>query len=134
MGHPEGLFSWDWFDIIRDECTHKGLSYYKFAKLVIGMRGHAQICPAGMLTPVVTIGNHRKHHDLLKKQHLPEYYVEVDDPCLSDKVIIMVNDILDRYELIKGTYGDSLTRMLEASAMFIRELAEKFQNEQILKR
>jgi len=126
MGNPDGLISWNWFDLIRDECTLKGLSYYKYAKMVIGMRGHAQICPAGMLTPVITLGNHRKHFDLIRKQHLPEYYVEVSDPHLSDKVIFMVNDILEHYELIKANYGDSLTRMLETSSMFIGDLAEKF--------
>ncbi|GAM08928.1 polysaccharide pyruvyl transferase [Geobacter sp. OR-1] len=124
MGNPEGLTSWEWFDIIRDECTLKGLSYYKHAKMVIGMRGHAQICPAGMLTPVITLGNHRKHLDLIKKQNLPDHYVEVGDPQLSDKVIMMFNDILANYQSIKDSYGNSLAHLLETSSLFIRNLAE----------
>lgn len=127
MGNPEGMSSWDWFDVIRDENNYKGLAYYKHAKLVIGMRGHAQICPAGMLTPVVTLVNHRKHLDMIKKQQLPEHYVEVNDPQLSEKVIMMINDILTNYEKIRSLYGNALANMVDSSSSFIRNLAEKYQ-------
>lgn len=125
MGNPEGISSWDWFDIMRDENNYKGLAYYKHAKLVIGMRGHAQICAAGMLTPVITLVNHRKHLDLIKKQQLPEHYVEVTDPRLSDKVIMMLDDIQTNYQTIRTAYKNSLASMIEASSLFIRSLAEK---------
>ncbi len=126
MGNPKGISSWDWFDIIRDECNFKGLSYYKHAKLVLGMRGHAQICPAGMLTPVITIGNHRKHLDLLKKQGLPQYYVEVNDNLLSEKAIMMIDDILANYQVVRTNYENALTAMTNATSMFLRDLAVKF--------
>lgn len=125
MGNPEGISSWDWFDIIRDENNYKGLAYYKHAKLVIGMRGHAQICSAGMLTPVITLVNHRKHLDMITKQHLPEYYVEVNDAKLTGKVLNMIDDILMNYEKVRSSYGNKLAIMIEESSSFVRALAKK---------
>ena len=125
MGNPAGVSSWNWYEIIRDEHNVKGLAYYKHAKIVIGMRGHAQICAAGMLTHVITLGNHRKHLDLIKKLHLPEYYVEVNDPQLAEKMIVMIDDIEINFEIIKARYKNTLADMTEASAVFIKSIVEK---------
>ena len=128
MGNPAGVFSWNWFEIIRDEYNFKGLSYYKHAKIVIGMRGHAQICSAGMLTPVITVGNHRKHFGLIKKLQLPEHYVEANDPQLAEKMITMIDDIEANFDFIKMKYKNSLEEMTDLSAVFIKKLAEKYRD------
>jgi polysaccharide pyruvyl transferase WcaK-like protein len=55
------VVSWDWCHFIRKDCVAEGLGYYKYAKFVLAMRGHAQICPMGMNVPVISMINHPKH-------------------------------------------------------------------------
>lgn len=125
LGHPKDLITWDWFDVMRDENTLKGLAYYKHARFVIGMRGHAQICPIGMGTPVISVGNHRKHLDLLRKLNLKNYYVEVNAPDLSDQVISMVKQIEDEREIIKLGYFDVMQRLTYQAKSHLEGLRNK---------
>ena len=82
--HPN-VRMWDLFHVLRDEHVLAGLSYYKHAAFVMAMRGHAQICPIGMTTPVISILNHAKHRGLLERLDVPSLAVEALDPALGEQ-------------------------------------------------
>ena len=90
MRNPRGLSIWDLYDLLRDEHTLKGLAYYKYADFVITMRGHGQICPMAMGTPVITISNHEKNLGLLKKRKVSPLSVNVQDVQLVDRLLDLV--------------------------------------------
>jgi polysaccharide pyruvyl transferase WcaK-like protein len=70
---------WDYYKGISDDWLQHQLGYYKHAEFVVGMRGHAQIIPAGMGVPFLTIANHRKHRDLAIRLGMSDYCVEIGD-------------------------------------------------------
>lgn len=70
---------WDFYSSISDDCIHEHLGIYKHAQMVVAMRGHAQIIPAGMGVPFITIANHRKHQELAARLDMEEYCVDIAD-------------------------------------------------------
>ncbi len=95
------VFSWDWFRFIRKDCVSEGLGYYKYAKFVLAMRGHAQICPIGMNVPVISIINHPKHLGLLEKIGLDNYAVFVRDENFIEKTKSLITEIESNYDSVK---------------------------------
>lgn len=76
------------FDRVND-----AIAYYKYAEMVLAMRGHAQILPIGFNVPVISLENHDKNLGLMKKLSLEKFNVNIQDAALSEKVISLVEEI-----------------------------------------
>ncbi len=122
----ETIKMWDFFDILRDEHTLKGLSYYKHASFVIGMRGHSQIFSIGLGVPVITVSNHDKNRGLLKNLKVQELIVEVNEPKLVKRLIEMISLIEDDYAKIKEEYHTKICEMTEFTEKFLRNIRPDF--------
>ncbi len=60
---------------------------YARARLVIGMRGHAQMIPFGCRTPILSIISHDKMQWFLNDISKPEWGVDVNDPEFEGKLL-----------------------------------------------
>lgn len=126
VNRPDQVFSWDWYQMIREANTSLGLSYYKHAEFTISMRGHAQICPIGLGTPVISVISHRKNIDLLKELELEKYSVEIGDIELSQKIKLLVEDVERNREEIKARYQTINEELTKQAQEYLEELSKKF--------
>lgn len=72
---------------------------YSKPRLVIGMRGHAQMIPFGCMTPILSIISHDKMQWFLDDISHPEWGVDILDPNfesnLLEKAVMLFNDSLN---------------------------------------
>jgi polysaccharide pyruvyl transferase WcaK-like protein len=82
--------------LIEFESTKKIIDFYAKPKLVIGMRGHAQMIPFGCNTPILSIISHDKMQWFLDDINHPEWGIDVLDENfeneLSDKILKILNN------------------------------------------
>lgn len=127
----ERCIMWDWFKIIRHDHTIEGLGYYKHAYCVIAMRGHAQICPIGMITPVISICNHPKHYGILNKIGINDNIFSVTDKNLSENIINSILHLKNDKSTILYKYESIIHKMNNQIENFIFEINSKYQNYKI---
>lgn len=121
------VFSWNWFDIIREDNVSKGLGYYKYAAFVIAMRGHAQICPIGMGVPVITIINHPKHLGLLQKLNMMNLWVAVTDQNFMIKIKSLIKYVEKNKTKIKQKNIELVNQLMIKTKLFIETLIKKLE-------
>lgn len=78
---------------------HAVIEYAK-PKLVIGMRGHAQMIPFGCNTPILSIVSHDKLQWFLDDIKHPEWGVDVMDIDFESKLLKTANSLYDNYEAV----------------------------------
>ena len=115
--------------MLRDENTWEGLAYYKYAEFVIGMRGHAQICPIGLGVPIISLISHAKHTGLLDRLGLPPYMAKVSEPGFGGQLIEFSQIVEAEHESIVRQYRATLTSLRELARQFIEPLGVAFQGE-----
>lgn len=96
------IIPWIWNEEV--ERVRSGLSYYKYSKMVIGMRGHSQIIPFGFGVPVISIVNQEKNINFMEKIGMEKYAVDIFDPDLVKKIKKHVVDIEKNYTTLKILY------------------------------
>lgn len=126
LGSPAGLSSWDYFAMLREGQTINGLAYYKHAEFVVAMRGHSQICPMAMGTPVITVANHEKHLGLIAKLGLSPCVVEAADPNLGPKLIEKAGWLQRERTRLLAEYRTAVDGMTQHTGQFVRELRSKY--------
>ena len=76
---------------------------YSKPRLVIGMRGHAQLIPFGCNTPILSIISHDKMQYFLDDIHHPEWGVDVKDEKFGTKLYNKAVDYYSQDYLLKVT-------------------------------
>ena len=71
------------------------LSHYSYPKIVLGMRGHAQLIPFGCGTPILSLVSHDKLQFFLDDIKAPEWGVDVFDDNLEDKIVEKTEAIIN---------------------------------------
>lgn len=84
--------------------AHLLMSYYKYAKFVLAMRGHGQIIPISFNVPTIALCNHPKHKGLMNKLSLSEYIVNIDEAYFST---LALNKVLN----IENNYNDIVAKL-----------------------
>ncbi len=74
------------------------LKRYTDPRLVVGMRGHAQMIPFGCLTPIVSIVSHDKMKWFLEDIGHEDWGVDVDDNDFEQKLFAIAQDAYRHYE------------------------------------
>jgi len=97
------------------------MGFYSKMKVVIGQRGHGNICPFGINVPIISLVSHDKNLGFMKKIGFEKYAVDASDPVLSDKLISLVKDIDDNY---KVNMRKSTLEMRTKSEKYITELSK----------
>lgn len=75
------------YEYIKFRKTEQMLAAYSKPKLVIGMRGHAQMIPFGCNTPILSIISHDKMQWFLDDIHHPEWGVDVLNPSFETELL-----------------------------------------------
>lgn len=88
------------YEVVRFSTPKSVLEAYSKARLVIGMRGHAQMIPFGCNTPIVSIISHDKMQWFLDDIHHPEWGVDVLDADFEAKLLATAKDVYDSYEQV----------------------------------
>lgn len=125
----EKCIMWDWFRIIRQDNITEGLGYYKHAYCVIAMRGHAQICPIGMLTPVISICNHPKHYGILNKLNIKDYAFSTQDEYLSLRVIEKVKELKKHRDIIIKKYDGIINELNNKIEYFMKNIETTYREQ-----
>lgn len=86
------------FEIIEFSSADDMIYAYSKPRLVIGMRGHAQMIPFGCHTPILSIVSHDKMQWFLDDIHHPEWGVELNDNEFEDKLYAKAKAIYDNYQ------------------------------------
>ncbi len=76
--------------------TFDCVGHYQNAEFVIAMRGHGQIIPLSLGTPVISVENHPKHGGLMRKLGLEDYNVLASERELAKELLAKVNLIETR--------------------------------------
>lgn len=123
--HNDQIHIWNYYGGISDDQLSSHLGYYKHAELVVGMRGHAQIIPAGMGVPFLTIANHRKHLDLAARLGMSDYCVEMADD-LSIELPSKMDTLLARRAELGASLRAQTETMRTQVAEYIRDARRRF--------
>lgn len=73
---------------------------YSKPKLVIGMRGHAQMVPFGCLTPILSIVSHDKLQWFIDDIDHPEWGVDVLDKNFANVLLKKAIELYDTHDLV----------------------------------
>lgn len=115
---------WDFgyfaFDHIRE-----ALAYYKYAKFVIAMRGHAQIFPISFNVPVISLENHPKHAGLMKKLDLEKYNISIKDIDLEMKLNRKISEVIDNRATIVTCYEKINSKILNQTNKSFEEIKHR---------
>jgi len=86
--------------------------FYSEVDLVIGMRGHAQMIPFGLQTPIMSLGTHDKMRWFLEDIDALDWYIDLNT---ENNISAM---ILERFDLIKATKENLISRIQEKQNLF----------------
>lgn len=78
-----------------DVSAEKIITYYSYPKLVLGMRGHAQLIPFGCNTPILSLISHDKLRWFLNDIDAVEWGVEVKEDNLKDTIVEKSKTIIE---------------------------------------
>lgn len=88
------------YDYIEFKKTEQMLAAYSKPRLVIGMRGHAQMIPFGCNTPILSIISHDKMQWFLDDIHHPEWGVDVLNPSFEIELLDKAKKLYDSTEIL----------------------------------
>lgn len=74
------------------------MAFYKDMDIVIGMRGHANICPFGLGIPIIALVSHDKNEGFMRDAGIQGLCVDLNNPYLESELIGKVKYILDNKE------------------------------------
>lgn len=83
------------YEYIRFEEVGQMLAEYSKPRLVIGMRGHAQMIPFGCNTPILSIISHDKMQWFLNDIHHPEWGVDIQSPAFESELLAKARELYD---------------------------------------
>lgn len=88
------------YELIEFSDPKQAVIEYAKPKLVIGMRGHAQMIPFGCNTPILSIVSHDKLQWFLDDIKHPDWGVDVLDNDFESKLLKNANRLYDDYEAV----------------------------------
>lgn len=86
------------YELVRLNNVKQIVECYSKPRLVIGMRGHAQMIPFGCLTPIVSIISHDKMQWFLDDIEHPNWGADVLDPDFEEKLLDASIQAYNNYE------------------------------------
>lgn len=117
----------NWEDMLKN-----GLNYYQYAKMVIGMRGHAQVIPIALKVPVISISTTDKNVGLMKNLGLLKYNVEVNDENLEKKIQTLAIEIEKNPTDLIEQYNKKLEEMTNATKEIFTVISERLEKTKIM--
>ena len=101
------------------------VSFYKYAKFVLSMRGHGQIIPISFSTPVIALENHPKHRGLMENLNLLDCSVSIDDEEFVYKTLHAINKIEHEGDAIKERLNKINKKLEIESKVAFKTIADR---------
>lgn len=118
----------DVFDIPYEKVTlnkstpEKIIMQYARPKLVIGMRGHAQMIPFGCNTPILSLVSHDKIKWFLDDMEHPEWGIDINIDNLSQEIISRAEALLKNKDTIIADIEKKQNELLRISLENVKYL------------
>jgi len=77
--------------------AEKMMGFYKKMDVVIGQRGHGNICPFGINVPIISLVSHDKNLGFMEDVGFQDYAVSASNKNLSNELNVLINKIDDSY-------------------------------------
>ena len=102
-------------DLFREDDNDKIYEAYSTPELVIGMRGHAQMIPFGLGTPILSIVSHNKMQWFLEDIGHSEWGVDVREEDFAQKLYERALNILNNKESVKQEISHIQDRLFKVT-------------------
>lgn len=103
------------YEYIEFKKTEQMLAAYSKPKLVIGMRGHAQMIPFGCNTPILSIISHDKMQWFLDDIHHPEWGVDVLNPSFETELFKKAKKMYESTEMLIPILKDEQRKLWDVT-------------------
>ena len=100
----------------------KIIMQYARPKLVIGMRGHAQMIPFGCKTPILSLISHDKIKWFLDDVEHPEWGIDLYADDLSEEIVVNAKKLLKSKDAIISAIEEKQNDMLRISLDNVKSL------------
>ena len=116
------------YKLIRLRDPKDTLIKYSIPKLVIGMRGHAQMIPFGCETPILSIISHEKMRWFLQDIGMEEWGVEMSSSNFEQELAKIMNSILINFDQIQKQISETQSHILESTNQNVKFILNNFKN------
>lgn len=100
----------------------KIMDFYKKMDIVIGMRGHANICPFGLGTPIISLVSHDKNKGFMLDVGMREFYVDINNDEKWE------HNLLNKIKIIIHNKANIINRIKKSNKKMLME-TNKVNNE-----
>jgi lipopolysaccharide biosynthesis glycosyltransferase/polysaccharide pyruvyl transferase WcaK-like protein len=111
-------------DAVYRDSVPEGLAKISRASVVVGMRGHAGMIPFGLGVPIVSLVSHPKMQYFLDDIAHPEWGVDVTDPALTERLVELVLDMVDRPDHYRRQVVEARGRLDASVAAATQQISE----------
>jgi polysaccharide pyruvyl transferase WcaK-like protein len=98
------------------------MGFYSKMDVVIGQRGHGNICPFGINVPVISLVSHDKNLGFMQDVGFNDYAVNASDSNLDKKLITLVKSIDSKYRKLQT---EKIEKMKISSNLIVDEIVKK---------
>lgn len=102
-------------DLFTEKDINKIYQAYAAPKMVIGMRGHAQMIPFGLNVPILSIISHDKLQWFLDDIEHPEWGVDIRDDNFAVQLYEKACVILDNHDTIRNEISHIQDKLLDVT-------------------
>jgi polysaccharide pyruvyl transferase WcaK-like protein len=95
------------------------MGLYSQMDMVIGQRGHANICPFGNFIPIICLISHEKNIGFMEEAGFEEYAIEVGTECLGIELRKMIDTLYSEMAEYKVRQVQSVLKMKSDNIMWI---------------
>lgn len=120
----DNAFSVEMREALRSEEHHKlfgsrnifqALDFFAQTPLVVGMRGHAQMIPFGLGTPILSLLVHNKLKYFLDDIGFPEFCVDVRRANFAGELIDKAEYVYENYDAVTAGFEQARARLMQLS-------------------
>ena len=116
------------YELVEFKNIQQIVTEYSKARVVAGMRGHAQMIPFGCLTPIFSIISHDKMQWFINDIGHPDWGVEVEDSDCGNKLYDNLKNIYDNYESFVAEIKLQQDRLWNLTLENMKSIRERIEN------
>lgn len=110
------------YELIQFKTVDQIIKWYSRPKLVIGMRGHAQMIPFGCNTPILSIVSHDKLQWFLNDINHPEWGVDVLDDDFEKELLKKATELYNTSNEVRKELKIQQRRLWEITLENVRSI------------
>ena len=104
------------------ENYRKVYAYYINIDLAIGARGHSQMIPFGIETPILSIISHNKLAYFLEDIGHPEWGIDITNPGLALGMITKIQYIFKNYDRVVGEIQEAQEKLWRSTQINLNQI------------